>query len=191
MLQDDSHFLLLDIGSEFGQSIVDALKFSDASQADIDLATGKCAEAAASQRGLATENLNGLISNNLENTNFWQQVGDRCLSCGNCTQVCPTCFCSNIEEETDLSGENSERVRYWDSCFNASHSYVVGSVVREEGASRYRQWMYHKLASWQDQFNELGCTGCGRCVTWCPVGIDLREEVNRLQVMGSENATIE
>ena len=87
----------------------------------------------------------------------------------------PTCFCSDVEEVTDLEGKNAERLRHWDSCFNNTHSYVVGGSVRQQTQSRYRQWLTHKLASWQDQFDTLGCTGCGRCITWCPVGIDLTE----------------
>jgi Fe-S-cluster-containing hydrogenase component 2 len=111
---------------------------------------------------------------------IWEAVANRCLSCANCTMVCPTCFCSTVEDLTDLKGENAERWRKWESCFTVDHSYVHGGAVRNSTQSRYRQWITHKLASWQDQFGTSGCTGCGRCVTWCPVGIDITEEANKI-----------
>jgi ferredoxin len=91
--------------------------------------------------------------------------------------VCPTCFCTSVEDHTSLSGEHTERWRVWDSCFTTDFSYVHGGSVRSSGKSRYRQWMTHKLGSWIDQFGTSGCVGCGRCLTWCPVGIDITEEV--------------
>jgi Fe-S-cluster-containing hydrogenase component 2 len=113
-------------------------------------------------------------------SSIWDEVASRCLSCANCTMVCPTCFCSSVEDITDLKGENAERWRTWESCFTAEHSYVHGGAVRSSTQSRYRQWITHKLASWQDQFSTSGCTGCGRCVTWCPVGIDITEEAKKI-----------
>lgn len=107
----------------------------------------------------------------------WDEVATRCLSCGNCTLVCPTCFCSTVEDATDLKGENAERWRRWDSCFSIDFSYIHGGAIRTGAGARYRQWITHKLSAWHDQFNSSGCVGCGRCITWCPVGIDITEEV--------------
>ena len=90
--------------------------------------------------------------------------------------MCPTCFCSTTEDTTDLAGDETARVREWDSCFSLDHSYIHGGNVRSSGRSRYRQWMTHKLAGWIDQFGTSGCVGCGRCITWCPVAIDITEE---------------
>lgn len=108
---------------------------------------------------------------------FWQDVGERCLSCSNCTLVCPTCFCSGVQEVTDLSGSSSERWREWDSCFSLNFTYTAGRAIRQSTGSRYRQWLSHKLSTWYEQFDSSGCVGCGRCITWCPVGIDLTAEI--------------
>jgi ferredoxin len=110
----------------------------------------------------------------------WEAVAARCLACANCTLVCPTCFCTTVEDTCDVTGTRRERWRLWDSCFTADFSYLHGGSVRESTAARYRQWLTHKLAAWNDQFGALGCVGCGRCVTWCPVGIDLLAEATAL-----------
>jgi Fe-S-cluster-containing hydrogenase component 2 len=107
-------------------------------------------------------------------------VAQRCLSCGNCTLVCPTCFCTTVVEHNDLEGHETSRSRRWDSCFTMDYSYIHGGSVRPSVASRYRQWMTHKLATWHDQFGTTGCVGCGRCIVWCPVGIDITEETGAI-----------
>jgi Fe-S-cluster-containing hydrogenase component 2 len=111
----------------------------------------------------------------------WDDVAGRCLTCGNCTMVCPTCFCATVEDMTDLTGEKAQRVRKWDSCFTMDFSYIHGGSIRASPKSRYRQWMTHKLATWIDQFGTSGCVGCGRCITWCPVAIDITEEVHLIR----------
>ncbi len=131
-------------------------------------------------RSLDTTGIRDLLLGNLTHPH-WQQVAERCLSCANCTLVCPTCFCSSVEETADLTGEHVRRERVWSSCFNLEHSHLSSGAVRNSIAARYRQWLTHKLASWIDQFGTSGCVGCGRCITWCPVGIDLTEEVAALR----------
>jgi formate hydrogenlyase subunit 6/NADH:ubiquinone oxidoreductase subunit I len=116
----------------------------------------------------------------------WDDVAERCLACANCTNVCPTCFCTTITDETDLSGDRTERTRVMDSCFNSDHSYIHGGIVRASVRGRYRQWLTHKIASWHDQFGTSGCVGCGRCITWCPVGIDITEEVAAIRASSEE-----
>ena len=126
-------------------------------------------------RSLDTEGLKELLYRNFEHPH-WEAVAERCLTCGNCTMVCPTCFCSTVEDSTDLTGQIAERWRKTDSCFTTAFSYIYGGSVRTSAKARYRQWLTHKLASWADQFGALGCVGCGRCITWCPVGIDITAE---------------
>jgi ferredoxin len=125
-------------------------------------------------RHLQTEGLAALLARSMKSPR-WDQIAERCLSCGNCTLVCPTCFCSDFRDTTDVSGA-VERTRTWSSCFDLDHSYLHGGPVRASTSSRYRQWMSHKLSTWWDQFDTSGCVGCGRCITWCPVGIDITEE---------------
>jgi ferredoxin len=127
-----------------------------------------------------TGDLPDLLYGNLDSPQ-WDLIAQRCLSCTNCTMVCPTCFCVDVQDLSDLSGQNTERQRIWDSCFNTDFSHVHGGNTRPNIRSRYRQWLTHKLASWVDQFGELGCVGCGRCITWCPVGIDLTEEITAIR----------
>jgi ferredoxin len=87
----------------------------------------------------------------------------------------------SVEDATDLAGKEATRTRRSDSCFTTEFSYIHGGSVRTSTGARYRQWITHKLATWQDQFGSSGCVGCGRCITWCPVGIDLTEEAKALR----------
>jgi sulfhydrogenase subunit beta (sulfur reductase) len=118
-------------------------------------------------------------------------VTERCLTCGNCAITCPTCFCHNYQDSMDVTGQVAERRRHWEVCFSVDHSYLHGGAIRPSPRSRYRQWLTHKLATWVDQFGCLGCIGCGRCITWCPVGIDITQEVGALQAAADKNETTE
>ncbi|MDA8389388.1 MAG: 4Fe-4S dicluster domain-containing protein [Gammaproteobacteria bacterium] len=133
------------------------------------------AAAAAQQRSLPARDLRAALFANLRHPR-WEEVATRCLSCGNCTAVCPSCFCHAQSEEPTLDGLSSMSVRRWDSCFTQGHSAIHGIVIRADTRQRYRQWLTHKLGSWHDQYGRSGCVGCGRCITWCPVGIDITEE---------------
>ncbi|MGA7799412.1 MAG: 4Fe-4S dicluster domain-containing protein, partial [Gammaproteobacteria bacterium] len=133
----------------------------------------------AQTRALPGRNLRAALFANLDHPR-WDDVAARCLACGNCTLVCPTCFCHREADQPALDGTASTHVREWDSCFSAGHSALHGFNVRPETRQRYRQWLTHKLGSWHDQFGRSGCVGCGRCITWCPVGIDITEEATAL-----------
>jgi succinate dehydrogenase/fumarate reductase-like Fe-S protein len=125
------------------------------------------------------EELSAILLNNLNHPQF--DDVKRCLSCANCTQVCPTCFCWDVQDLNNLSGTDVSRERVWDSCFNPEYSYVFGGNSRPNTRSRYRQWITHKLAGWYQQFGISGCVGCGRCITWCPAGIDITAEAAALR----------
>jgi ferredoxin len=170
------HEFLVEVGSESGGAVLEKLPHRSASDADVAAASAVTARAASAMgRKLETEGLKELLQGNLTHPR-WDQVAERCLTCGNCTMVCPTCFCTTVENHSDLLGSSAERVRKWDSCFTMDFSHIHGGGVRQTGSSRYRQWITHKLANWIDQFGTSGCVGCGRCITWCPVGIDITEE---------------
>jgi ferredoxin len=177
VLEDGRHYFTLETGSAAGAELVAELAADVADPAQAQ-APERAGERAAAQMGRAMDvtDLRGLLYRNLEHAR-WDEVADRCLTCGNCTMVCPTCFCTTVEETTDLTGEHVERHQRWDSCFTVDYSRMHGGSVRRSARSRYRQWMTHKLATWFDQFGSSGCVGCGRCITWCPVGIDITEEV--------------
>jgi len=108
----------------------------------------------------------------------WEEVAERCLACANCTMVCPTCFCNTMIDRTDLRDASVSRVRVWDSCLSKDFAYSTGGNPRQHRTSRYRQFVMHKFAYWPDEFGTYGCVGCGRCITWCPVGIDITDTVN-------------
>jgi sulfhydrogenase subunit beta (sulfur reductase) len=178
---DGEHRFLVEVGSERGAEVLAALPHREAEPADVEAATA-AVDAAAERMGrtLDTTDIRDLLARNLEHER-WDDVASRCLTCGNCTLVCPTCFCTSIEDTTDLTGDHTERTRSWDSCFSVDHAYLHGGSVRPSGRSRYRQWLTHKFGTWWDQFDTSGCVGCGRCITWCPVGIDVTEELTAIR----------
>jgi sulfhydrogenase subunit beta (sulfur reductase) len=177
LLADGRHEFLVEIGSARGREVIAQIPSHPASDADRQSANEASARAAAQMgRQLDTTGIRELLLDNLEHPR-WDNVAERCLACGNCTMVCPTCFCTTVEDHTDLAGGVAERVRTWDSCYTLEFSHLHGGSVRSSIKSRYRQWLTHKIATWWDQFGTSGCVGCGRCITWCPVGIDLTEEV--------------
>ncbi len=181
LIEDDGSVFVVEVGSELGQEVLGSIEHRPSSDHEVQRADA-VSEAAAQQMGRAmdTTDIKELLYRNRRHPQ-WDDVGDRCLTCGNCTMVCPTCFCSTVEDTSDLSGAVAERHRIWDSCFTEDFSYVSGGSVRTSYPGRYRHWMTHKLGTWIDQFGTSGCVGCGRCITWCPVGIDITEEVRAIR----------
>ena len=176
LVEKDRHLFVMEVGTAAGVDMVKDLPGRPATEEEIDAAEQVVARTKAQMgRRLDTSGLKELLQANPDHPR-WDEVAERCLTCGNCTNVCPTCFCTTVDDTTDLSGATAERVRRWDSCFTLDFSYIHGGNVRSSARSRYRQWMTHKLAHWIDQFGSSGCVGCGRCISWCPVGIDITEE---------------
>ena len=181
MLDEDGHRFLADVGSQRGADVLARVPSEPAGELTVRGARS-AVETAAGRMGrqMETGDLRELMADSYQAAR-WDDVAARCLTCGNCTMACPTCFCTAIEDTTDLTGDHAERWERWDSCFDLDFSYLHGGGVRKSAKSRYRQWLTHKLGTWHDQFGSSGCVGCGRCIVWCPAGIDLTGEVRALR----------
>lgn len=176
-IDGDTVSYLVEVGSEIGAEVLADLPYRTAEPEECAAAAAEIAAAATKMgRQMPDTDLRQLLVDSRE-SEHWSEVASRCLTCGNCTMVCPTCFCTSNSDVTDLAGEHAERWSEWASCFEFDFTYVHGGEVRRSGASRYRHWLTHKLSTWHDQFGSSGCVGCGRCIAWCPTGIDITEEM--------------
>jgi sulfhydrogenase subunit beta (sulfur reductase) len=180
-LLDGEHRFLVRADTDAGEALLTRLTPGDATGEDLQARARLLAGAVDRlERRMETSDLHDLLMGNLEHPR-WDAIAERCLACANCTLVCPTCFCTTVEDRTDLAGTEASRERRWDSCFSLEFTHTGPASVRNSTRARYRQWLTHKLATWIDQFDTSGCVGCGRCITWCPVGIDLTEEVDLIR----------
>ena len=191
VLDKDTHHFVAEIGTDAGRELADAVGAAEGTTKDKARAIQITDAAATFQtRRIDRKNVRAVLKASAESPR-WEDVASRCLACTNCTMVCPTCFCTTVSDVSDLAGESAERHRVWDSCFSANFSYIHGGPMRESTKARYRQWITHKLSSWEDQFGMLGCVGCGRCIAWCPAGIDITEEaaaLGRMSGLGSKTS---
>lgn len=175
------HRFVVTVGSERGRALLERMEHRPAEAPDRGAEDNVLRSAKENMgRSLTLDNLREAIASESDSKQ-WEEIASRCLACTNCTMVCPTCFCSTVEDHNSLDGKQATRTRVWDSCFSLQYSYIHGGSVRSSASARYRQWLTHKLSSWHDQFGECGCVGCGRCITWCPVGIDITREADRLR----------
>ncbi len=181
VLENNRHYFLAEVGTEAGAEVLGQIPYVYADDKEKESSEELVMETKNQMgREMDTTDIKDLLYRNYENP-CWENIANRCLTCANCTMVCPTCFCTTVEDTTDLTGKQAERVRKWDSCFTMDFSYIHGGTIRSSTKSRYRQWMTHKLATWIEQFGTSGCVGCGRCITWCPVAIDITEEVQAIR----------
>ncbi len=181
LIDERSHRFLVETGTPAGAEILALLPTVEASSTDRDAAEAVVSAATERMgREMRTDDLSDLLLASAESPR-WVDVAERCLACTNCTMVCPTCFCTSVEDVSDLSGAVDDRHRVWDSCFSTEYSRLHGGAVRTSTAARYRQWLTHKLGTWPLQFGMSGCVGCGRCITWCPAAIDITDEVAALR----------
>lgn len=187
-LLDGEHRFLVRVGSAAGEALLRRLAVREAGEEDLAAAAAVADRAAQAVRGrFDAGGVHDLLLRNLD-AEHWQQVAERCLTCGNCTLVCPTCFCTHVEDASSLDGTIAARTRVWDTCFSVQYAEMHGGNTRPSPAARYRQWLTHKLATWEDQFGMRGCVGCGRCIAWCPVGIDIRAEVEAVRAEEEHHA---
>ncbi len=184
-LTELSDSFVMEVGSEAGSKVLEGVDWQPAGAFDLGRVTQITQRTERQiQRQVATGDLPQVLYDRIDHP-YWDAIGSRCLACANCTLVCPTCFCSTVEDRADLTSRKTIRTRVWDSCFILDFSHVNGGNSRPAIKSRYRQWITHKLASWIDQFGHSGCVGCGRCIAWCPVGIDITEELSKLRSLGA------
>ena len=173
---EPEHLFVATSGSDRGWALLDRITTRSATEAETAAADGLVAAVAAAMPvAFDPQEARRALS---RPGGGWDEVASRCLACGNCTAVCPTCFCVTVLDRSDPGATIAERVMRWDSCFTPGFSEIHGGPVRASTASRYRQWVSHKVSWWWEQFGMAGCVGCGRCIVWCPVGIDIRKEVN-------------
>ncbi len=165
------------VGSAAGLSAVADLPLAPATDVQLEAASESVARVRDGMPAtVATDGLPDRLIAAAESPR-WEQIAERCLACTNCTLVCPTCFCTSVSQRSDLDGQTASTERSWDSCFTLDFARVAGGNFRTRPADRYRQWLTHKFATWTTQFGSSGCVGCGRCITWCPVAIDVRDEL--------------
>lgn len=180
VLNGNEHHFIVEAGSDLGRALCSQLTLPKASEEQVNQAHALVEKNATQMtREVDNEHVHELLMKSWA-CKRWENVSSRCVNCTNCTMVCPTCFCSESIDVTEMNGCRSEHCQGWDSCFTLSHSYMHGGSIRQSALSRYRQWLTHKFGTWWNQFGLSGCVGCGRCITWCPVGIDVTEELREL-----------
>jgi ferredoxin len=185
-LVGDEHRFVVEVGSDLGADVLGDLMAVTATEDDVDAALRVTHDAVELMgRHVESFDLRDILARNVEHPRF-AATAERCLSCGNCTLVCPTCFCTSVDDVNVLADGGAERWRRWDSCYSVDYSYIHGGSVRPSSRARYRQWLTHKFGTWIDQFGTSGCVGCGRCITWCPVGIDVTEELAEIRAADGE-----
>ncbi len=117
----------------------------------------------------------------------WDEMGERCLSCGSCSMVCPTCYCFDVNDEVDLGSRRGRRIRSWDSCLLRTHALVAGGEnFRAARSSRVKFRYYHKQRGFVAEYGRPSCIGCGRCVEACPVDINIISVIESIR--GERNA---
>jgi sulfhydrogenase subunit beta (sulfur reductase) len=189
-LTELEHGFLAEVGTESGQEVLTAIgarPATDEEQVEAERIRRDAEEAMG--RELDTSDLPDLLYRNRQHPR-WVDVAERCLVCGNCTSACPTCFCNDVVDTSDIMGTTATRTREWASCFSVEFSHTAGGDIRTSREARYRQWLTHKFSSWIDQFGTSGCVGCGRCITWCPVGIDVTDEIAAIRARDGERGEV-
>ncbi|MCX7905157.1 MAG: 4Fe-4S dicluster domain-containing protein [Elusimicrobiales bacterium] len=172
----DSYFVY--INTQEGEEFVEHLKLPKAINQDFQ----KLEEVRAKKRATFKNEVN-IDSNEVSeifeksyNSKIWEEVGEKCVSCGNCTNVCPTCYCFDMEDKLDFNLKEGKRIRSWDSCqFETFAKVAGGENFREERALRQRHRVYRKFKFSYDKFNRFFCTGCGRCSRTCMANILLKD----------------
>jgi heterodisulfide reductase subunit C len=177
LLSDISDYYFVETGSEKGEKIIEncAELFENVNENE------KIERKKNFKRKVNIENLNKILKEKFDDK-LWDELGDKCLGCGRCTFVCPTCYCYSVKDIVDLSLKKGERKRSWDSCLLVDFARVAGGYnFRGKRAARVQQFMYHKMLYFMDKYSSFACVGCGRCIRECPVRIDITEVIEKLR----------
>jgi sulfhydrogenase subunit beta (sulfur reductase) len=169
--------LFFEAVTEKGKALMDTVSSLFRKPKKSELEAKQNSEAAVKQK-LAALNLTGLAEKLRMDFNspFWNSIAERCLGCGVCTYLCPTCHCFDITDQTD--GERGRRIRSWDSCqYPLFTLHASGHNPRPSKKERMRQRILHKFLYAQDNYKETFCVGCGRCIRSCPVNLDIKETI--------------
>ena len=174
---------LLEAGSKRGQALIEtAPGLKKTRRARLYEKSQLEQQAAASfTKSLETEGLPELLMRTFEHPVYKEVADARCLGCSNCVMVCPTCFCYKVVDRVDFGPRIVERSRQWDACQDYGFAEVHAGNFRQPQQARLRQFLTHKLCTWVEQYGCLGCIGCGRCMTWCPTGIDITEMAKEIR----------
>ncbi|MEK7742105.1 MAG: 4Fe-4S dicluster domain-containing protein, partial [Nitrospirota bacterium] len=132
------------------------------------------------KKAINVSGLDNIFAENMDHPVWQQTAEDKCLSCANCVMVCPTCFCYDLRDEMSMDLKTVTRYRCFDACQDIRFAEVHGGNFRQRRAARLRQFVTHKLDQ-TNQYGVFGTVGCGRCITWCPTGIDLTEITKEIQ----------
>ena len=187
-LTEIDEYFLVDAGTAAGEQLIEGIPSSGVTDGDLEKKAARLLDCRNNMaKSMETTDLPGVLYRNMEHPR-WAEIELRDLECGNCTMVCPTCFCSSTYDFVPAAGISPNlkelagvRMRHWDSCFSKNFARVHGGNFRRSRKARYRHWMTHKLGYWIDQFGSPGCVGCGRCITWCPVGLDITHELAEIR----------
>ncbi len=193
---EDVDLMLIDIGDEFsiegvtkkGKELIAA---TDGLEEAIEVDITKAREAKEKAynrvtRKLNTEGIKDKLLACFENEDFWKRTAAKCVSCGICTLLCPTCYCFDISDE--LVGKEGTRFRSWDSCGFSLYTKMPMENPREEKWRRLRQKVCHKYEFYPMNFDVIACTGCGRCIRLCPVNWDITQALESVSIQAEKQA---
>lgn len=172
-------------GSALGEELIEELGLEGADAGDVEKYEEYIIRAQQQTKALPElPKLVNALEKSMGNIELWSKLSRRCVGCSNCNMVCPTCFCTEFFDEIGPNG-SATRFRKWYGCLSYSYGLVARGHFRPELYMRYRHFVLHKFLFYWKQVGLIGCTGCGRCITWCPLGVDIRETLREV----FENAT--
>lgn len=181
LLTDLGEGLLLEVGSSKGADAIAGLRWAIAAD-EAWTKKQKLVEGCLAKmpKALNTADLPRLMNANFGHP-YWAKLKEKCLACGNCALSCPSCYCYNVVDQVSLDTSLVQRTRTWDVCLLLEFAEVHGGNFRKDRDARIKQFMYHKLSYWVDQYGSFGCVGCGRCIAACPAKIDITEAASEMR----------